>query len=98
MIEGYVEKRATLALFLTLIDARRDLGGEERQLIEWLDSLAVPHRLVVTKIDKLSTTARGALGDRMRRALPTACPRRCWSRARPARASTACGRDRQGAQ
>ena len=37
LIEGYVKERATLALFLTLIDARRDLGGEERQLIEWLD-------------------------------------------------------------
>ena len=32
LIEGYVERRATLALFLTLIDARRDLEDEERQL------------------------------------------------------------------
>jgi len=70
MIEGYVKKRDTLALFLTLIDARRDLGGEERQLIEWLDSLGVRQRLVVTKVDKLNAAARGALSDRLRRAQP----------------------------
>jgi len=70
MIEGYVEKRHSLALFLTLIDARRELGAEEQQLIEWLDSLNVQQRLVVTKVDKLSATERGGLADRLRRALP----------------------------
>jgi GTP-binding protein len=74
MIEGYVEKRATLALFLTLVDARRDLGGEERQLIEWLDSLGVSQRVVVTKVDKMTAAARGALGDRLRRAQPEGLP------------------------
>jgi GTP-binding protein len=74
MIEGYVEKRDTLALFLTLIDARRDLGREEGQLIEWLDSLGVQQRLVVTKVDKLTAAERGALGDRLRRAQPEGLP------------------------
>jgi GTP-binding protein len=74
MIEGYVEKRDTLALFLTLIDARRDLGKEEGQLIEWLDSLGVQQRLVVTKVDKLTAAERGALGDRLRRAQPEGLP------------------------
>ena len=74
MIEGYVEKRDSLALFLTLIDARRDLGGEELQLIEWLDSLGVRQRVVVTKVDKLTAAARGSLGDRLRRAQPEGLP------------------------
>jgi GTP-binding protein len=74
MIEGYVKKRDTLALFLTLVDARRDLGKEEGQLIEWLDSLGVRQRLVVTKVDKLTAAARGALGDRLRRAQPEGLP------------------------
>jgi GTP-binding protein len=74
MIEGYVEKRDSLALFLTLIDARRDLGKEEGQLIEWLDSLGVHQRLVVTKVDKLTAAARGALGDRLRRVQPESLP------------------------
>jgi GTP-binding protein len=74
LIEGYVEGRATLRLFLTLVDARRELAGEEAQLIEWLAALGVPHRLVVTKIDKVSAGERGALDLRMRRALPEGSP------------------------
>jgi GTP-binding protein len=70
LVEGYVEHRATLALFLTLVDARRTLAAEEGQLIEWLVSLGVNHRLVVTKVDKLSASERGALEAQMRRALP----------------------------
>ena len=70
LVERYVEGRKTLALFVTLIDARRGLGQEEAQLIEWLGTLAVPQRLVVTKVDKLSAAARGGLDGRLRQALP----------------------------
>jgi GTP-binding protein len=66
LIEGYVEQRRTLRLFLVLLDARRDIPPEELELLEWLDSLGVPHQLVVTKVDKLSATERGALKDRVR--------------------------------
>jgi GTP-binding protein len=65
LVEGYVQGRSTLALFLTLVDARRDIEAEELQLIEWLVSIAVPHRLVVTKIDKLSAGARGQIEAEM---------------------------------
>jgi GTP-binding protein len=74
LVEGYVEGRSTLALFVTLVDARRQLGEEERQLIEWLVSLGVNHRLAITKVDKLNASERGALEDRMRRALPAPAP------------------------
>ena len=92
MIEGYVEKRDTLALFLTLIDARRDLGDEERQLIEWLDSSGRPPAAGGDQggqADRRRARARWATAC----AAPSQrdCPRRCWSRARPGRASTACG-------
>jgi GTP-binding protein len=70
LVEGYVQGRSTLALFLPLIDARREVADQELQLLEWLVSLSVPHRLVVTKIDKLSSSERGQLQARMRRALP----------------------------
>jgi GTP-binding protein len=70
LVEGYVEGRSTLALFVTLVDARRELGDEERQLIEWLVSLGVNHRLAITKVDKLKASERGALESQMRRALP----------------------------
>jgi GTP-binding protein len=74
MVEGYVKGRATLALFLTLIDARRPLGPEEEQMIEWLTSLRVPHRLVITKGDKMNAAERAAALARMRRALPAGAP------------------------
>jgi GTP-binding protein len=70
MIEGYVKNRPTLALFLTLVDARRELGSEEQQMSEWLASLGVHHRLVITKADKLSATERGVALKTVRRALP----------------------------
>jgi GTP-binding protein len=74
MVEGYVKGRATLAIFLTLVDARRPLGSEEEQMIEWLASLHVYHRIVVTKADKLSARERTAARDTVRRALPPGSP------------------------
>jgi GTP-binding protein len=74
LVENYVQGRASLALFLPLIDARREIEDEERQLLDWLASLGVPHRLVVTKTDKLGTGARGQVDGRMRRALPAGSP------------------------
>jgi GTP-binding protein len=61
LIEGYVERRPTLALFVVLVDARRGVAAEEAQLVEWLASLLVPVQLVFTKTDKLSGRERGAL-------------------------------------
>jgi GTP-binding protein len=74
LVEGYVQGRGTLALFLPLIDARREVKDEELQLLEWLASLSVPHRLVVTKTDKLSSSERGQLEGRLRRSLPGGSP------------------------
>jgi len=61
LIEGYAERRPTLALFVVLVDARRGVAAEEAQLLEWLGTLSVPVQLVFTKVDKLSTGERGAL-------------------------------------
>ena len=61
LIEGYTKGRATLALFVILIDARRGIEEEERQLYEWLGTERVPAQIVFTKIDKLSASARGLL-------------------------------------
>jgi GTP-binding protein len=66
LVEGYVERRGALRLFLLLIDARRGLEAEEAQLVEWLQSLEVPYRIVVTKLDKLSATERGAATARLK--------------------------------
>jgi GTP-binding protein len=68
LVEGYVRARGSLRLCLILVDARRDLEVEEAQLIEWLQTLAMPHRIVVTKVDKLSTGDRGTVTSRFRAA------------------------------
>jgi len=61
LIEGYTERRPTLALFAVLVDARRGIDDEERQLYEWLGTINVPAQVVITKVDKLSATERGRL-------------------------------------
>ena len=64
--EGYTRTRPTLALFVILVDARRGIEDEERQLYEWLGTEGVPAQIVFTKVDKLSATERGALRVRCR--------------------------------
>jgi len=66
LIEGYVQSRRPLRLFLVLLDARREIQPDELELFEWLDGLGVPRQLVITKVDKLSAAERGALKDRTR--------------------------------
>ena len=66
LIEGYTRARPTLALFVILVDARRGLEDEERQLYEWLGTEHMPAQVVFTKIDKLSANERGALRERCR--------------------------------
>ncbi|MDX2023413.1 MAG: ribosome biogenesis GTP-binding protein YihA/YsxC [Deltaproteobacteria bacterium] len=61
LVETYVNDTQTLKLCLVLVDARRGPEEEEGQLIEWLDSLGIPSRLVATKIDKLTAGERGLL-------------------------------------
>jgi GTP-binding protein len=67
LVEGYVEERRALKLVLVLVDARRELGAEEMQLLQWLEGLGVPRHLVVTKADKLGAAERGALSKRLRK-------------------------------
>jgi GTP-binding protein len=68
LIEGYTRTRRSLALFVILIDARRGIEDEERQLYEWLGTENVPAQIVFTKVDKLTASARGLLRERARAA------------------------------
>ncbi len=67
LVEGYVKGQSTLALVLVLVDARRGLGDEEMQLMEWLQGIHVPCYVVVTKADKISASERGLLRQRVRK-------------------------------
>lgn len=70
LIEGYAERRPTLALFIVLCDARRGIDVEERQLIDWLATLSVPTQVVFTKVDKLTASERGRLRASLRSGFP----------------------------
>ncbi len=72
LVEGYVKQRTALRIMLVLVDARRNLGAEEVQLLEWLRTMRVPAELVVTKADKLGAGERGMLVRRMRKNLADA--------------------------
>jgi GTP-binding protein len=74
LVEGYARSRPGLVLFLTLVDARRGLEDEERQLVDWLAHLGVRQQLVATKIDKLGASERGVVAARLRAAVGPAAP------------------------
>ncbi len=69
LVEGYVKEQKPLVLVLVLVDARRELGTEELQLMEWLQAMHVPCHLVVTKADKLGAAERGILREQVRKGL-----------------------------
>src|SRR5580704_587017 len=63
MIEGYLRRRTGLRAVIVLVDVRRGVEDEERQLIEFLGqpriaSGQVDTVLVATKIDKLGVAGR----------------------------------------
>lgn len=61
LIEGYLSTRTTLVLLVLLVDVRRGLGAEERELIDWMGQRGprpVPVLVVATKLDKLARAQR----------------------------------------
>ena len=68
LVEAFME-RPTVKLVLVLIDARRGPEEDERELLDWLASGDVPHRVVLTKIDKLPKNQRVPAVDATRKLL-----------------------------
>ncbi|MBU1240282.1 ribosome biogenesis GTP-binding protein YihA/YsxC [Myxococcota bacterium] len=66
-ITRYLEERQELITVVLLLDARREVRNEEKEFVMWLDQLGIPTLLVVTKIDKVSKTERGAALQRIKR-------------------------------
>ena len=53
LIESFLSKRPGLRTVVIIVDARRGLEADDRQLLEYLESIDRPALLVVTKLDKL---------------------------------------------
>jgi GTP-binding protein len=58
MIERFLREAAGLRLVVVILDARRDLSDEDRQLLDWLEFQQAPYIFAVTKIDKLGRSER----------------------------------------
>jgi GTP-binding protein len=62
LIEKYLSRPGRPAVGIHLIDSRREPSPADLELREWFGARGKPHRVVLTKIDKLSGNARaGAL-------------------------------------
>ena len=53
MIERFLERRPGLRGVVVIVDVRRGIGDDDRQLLEFLDSLGHASVVVATKLDKL---------------------------------------------
>lgn len=74
LIEGYLGERVTLAAVVLLVDARRGLLPDDLELIHFIEAARDAVRrpvqviLVATKIDKLASSQRRSVLDRLARA------------------------------
>jgi GTP-binding protein len=74
LVETYLGARPTLRGVVVLVDTRRGVEADERQLLEYLGNVGVPAAVVATKIDKLGgnekRTALRALATALGPAVP----------------------------
>ena len=71
-VDPYLEKRASLALCISLIDANIPPQESDRQLLEFLNSRNRPHLVVATKSDRMSGNALSAALLKLSYAYPSA--------------------------
>lgn len=67
LIEGFLSTRVGLRAVVVLVDVRRGVEDDDRQLVEFLESLHLAVILVATKIDKLSISERQGRLSSMRK-------------------------------
>ncbi len=60
MIRTYLESRDNLAAVVLILDGRRDPGGQEHQLLDWLEERERPVLIVASKMDKIASNRRGS--------------------------------------
>jgi len=52
MVSGYLTRNRWVAMLVWVYDVRRQIDEMDRLVIQWLESIAIPTTLVITKIDK----------------------------------------------
>ncbi len=61
VLKTYLRGRPTLRRVFLLIDSRHGLKKEDREIMKLLDESAVTYQIILTKIDKISDKALGAV-------------------------------------
>jgi GTP-binding protein len=61
LVNDYLRGRAALKRVLVLVDSRHGLKTPDREMMEMLDAAAVGYQLVLTKGDKVKSSALGAI-------------------------------------
>ena len=77
LLKAYLAGRAPLRRAFVLIDARHGIKAVDEEILDLLDSSAVPFQVVLTKADKVKAAERGKVLDQVRAALgkhPAAYP------------------------
>ena len=67
MIEGFLQERVGLRAVLVLVDIRRGVEDDDRQLLDFLDSIGVKSFIVATKVDKLGSNDRRKALEQLKR-------------------------------
>jgi GTP-binding protein len=70
LVEGYLSARRPLRAVIVLVDARRGIEPDDRQLLAFLADRGIPARIAMTKIDKIGRGARRQQLDAIAAAAP----------------------------
>lgn len=62
-VNAYLQRRESLCGLVLILDIRRDLRDEDRQILDWCDAVSLPVHILLNKADKLSF---GAAGKKLR--------------------------------
>jgi GTP-binding protein len=71
LIEKYLAEREQLVLSILIVDARHEPSPLDLQMKSWLQHYGIPHLVVSTKVDKLSSNERRKSRRRAEQALDT---------------------------
>jgi GTP-binding protein len=71
LIEKYLARREQLVLSILIVDARHEPSPLDLQMKSWLRHYGIPHLVVSTKVDKLSSNERRKSQRRAEQALDT---------------------------
>jgi GTP-binding protein len=65
LIEAYLRRSSNLRGVVQLIDVRRDPSDDDLRMLDFLSDLGTPTIVAITKVDKLSPTAKAARIDEL---------------------------------